>query len=131
MDKGVISLQCLIRSSIDSAKRNVANMIDSVFTLAGADISFEGEYPGWKPNDESKILKTLKPIFVEINGEEPHVEVIHAGLECGIIGARFQGMDMVSFGPTIKGAHSPDERVHVPAVRKFWEILVKTLESIS
>ncbi len=131
MQNGVIEIQCLLRSAIESAKNNVANMIDSVFTLAGADVSFDGEYPGWKPDPGSQILKTTVGVFKELNGTEPEVEVIHAGLECGIIGARYPGMDMVSFGPTITGAHSPDEKVEIKSVEKFWSSLVNILMKVN
>lgn len=131
MKEGVIEIQCLLRSAVDSAKRNLANMIDSVFTLAGADVSFDGEYPGWKPDHQSNILKTVQKVFKEQNGKEAVIEVIHAGLECGIIGAKYPGMEMISFGPTISGAHSPDEKVQVPSVEKFWNILLGILASIN
>ena len=130
MNNGEIIIQCLLRSAIDSAKRSLANMMDSVFTLAGADISFEGEYPGWKPVPDSEILKITSEVFRKENGKDPEIEVIHAGLECGIIGAKYSGIQMVSFGPSITGAHSPDEKVHINSVLKFWNVLVKILESI-
>jgi len=131
MKDGVITIQCLLRSSVESSKQNLSNMIDSVFTLAGADVSFEGEYPGWNPDPNSKILKIASNVFHEVNNKKTEVEVIHAGLECGIIGAKYPGMDMISFGPTIIGAHSPDEKVYIPAVEKFWKTLLRILEKVS
>ncbi|MGE5353949.1 MAG: aminoacyl-histidine dipeptidase [Acidobacteriota bacterium] len=111
------------RSSIESAKRYVANMVVSVLELAGADIAQGDGYPGWKPNMESEALSTSKKIFEVLFNSEPEVKAIHAGLECGILGDKYPGLDMISFGPTIQGAHSPDERVSIPTVERFYKLL--------
>lgn len=123
----IISLQ---RSSVDSAKDDLAQMIHSVFKLAGAEIVHDGQYPGWKPNAESAILKTMKEGYQELYGKQPEVKVIHAGLECGILGSHYPNWDMISFGPTIRFPHSPDEKVNIETVDKFWKYLVYTLEHI-
>jgi dipeptidase D len=98
--------------------------------LGGMDVVHDGTYPGWKPNVNSPILKTMKEVYNKKFGKVPEVKVIHAGLECGIIGAAYPEMDMVSFGPTIRFPHSPDEKVNIASVAKFWDYLVATLESI-
>lgn len=125
-----IEIKCLLRSSVDSAKYDLGNAMTSVFELAGATVTHEGSYPGWKPNNESAILKAMKKGYHDKFGKTPVVNVIHAGLECGIIGDACKGMDMISFGPTIKHPHSPDEKVNVPSVQKFWDYLVETLKSV-
>ena len=121
---------CLLRSSIDSAKIDLGNAMTSVFELAGASVVHDGSYPGWKPNVDSSILKTMKRIYKDKYGKEPEVKVIHAGLECGIIGDVYKGMEMISFGPTIRSPHSPDEKVNIATVEKFWDYLVETLKSV-
>jgi dipeptidase D len=125
-----IEISCLSRSSLDSAKSDLCNAITSVFELAGAGIVHEGSYPGWKPNVNSPVLATMKKIYKDKFGTSPEIKVIHAGLECGIIGDVYKGMDMISFGPTIKNAHSPDEKVNIPSVQKFWSYLTEVLEKI-
>ena len=129
-DGTTISIKCLLRSSVDSAKNDLGNAMTSVFELAGATIIHEGSYPGWKPNVNSPILNTMKRIYYEKFGKIPDVKVIHAGLECGIIGDVYKGMDMISFGPTIRHPHSPDEKVNIATVEKFWTYLVETLKAI-
>jgi dipeptidase D len=124
-----IELMCLLRSSVDSAKVDLANSMTSVFELAGGSVVHDGDYPGWKPDVHSPILLTMQQVYEKHFGKKPEVKVIHAGLECGIIGDKFPGMDMVSFGPTIRHPHSPDEKVNVPTVEKFWNFLVETLKS--
>lgn len=125
-----IDVQCLLRSSVDSKKEELASMVESVFTLAGAKVVFDGSYSGWNPNLDSKILNTMKVVFNREFGHEPDVKVIHAGLECGILGAIQTDLDMVSFGPTIMSPHSPDERVFIPSVGEFFKFLVATLKEI-
>lgn len=125
-----VSVKCLLRSSVDSAKTDLGNAMTSVFELAGANVIHEGSYPGWKPNVDSPILTTMKKIYHEKFGKVPEVKVIHAGLECGIIGDVFKGMDMISFGPTIRHPHSPDEKVNIATVEKFWTYLVETLKAV-
>ena len=123
-----ISVKCLLRSSVDSKKEELASMVESVFTLAGAKVEFSGSYSGWNPNLDSTILNTMKEVYKQEFGEEAAVKVIHAGLECGILGAIEPKLDMVSFGPTIRHPHSPDEKINIESVGKFWKLLVATLE---
>ena len=128
--KGVIFVKCLLRSSVDSAKDDLVEMVDSVFALGGAMVSFDGDYPGWKPNMDSQILAQMKQIYQSKFGRTPAVLSIHAGLECGILGAAYPNWDMISFGPTMRSPHSPDERVNIPSVQKFWDFLVEILKNI-
>jgi dipeptidase D len=129
-DDKTITVASLLRSSVDSAKRDLCNMVESIFDMAHAQTVHEGDYPGWKPDFNSSALKTLKSVYSKIHKTEPQVKVIHAGLECGIIGSIFHNMQMASFGPTIKFPHSPDEKVNIESVEKFWKYLVETLEAI-
>ena len=105
-------------------------MIECTFTLAGAGVEFEGDYPGWKPNVNSPILTTMKNIYKNKFGKVPEVKVIHAGLECGLLGGVYPNWDMISFGPTIRFPHSPDEKVNIATVEKFWDFLVETLKEV-
>ncbi len=127
---GVIEIKCLMRSSVDSSRDEIAAMMESLFSLAGANIKFDGAYPGWKPNPDSGILEIMKNVYKALYGRIPEVKAIHAGLECGIIGGAYPKLDMISFGPTIKYPHSPDERVDILSVEKFWSFLVETLKNI-
>lgn len=115
------------RSSVESEKTDIVNMVASVFRLADAKIEHSNGYPGWTPNANSKVLEVTKTVYKKLFSQEPEVLVIHAGLECGLIGEKYPGMDMISFGPTIKGAHSPDERLHIESVTKFWDLLLGIL----
>lgn len=121
---------CSTRSSTASALDATRNILEAVSQLAGAEVTLEEGYPGWKPNLQSPLLKTLKEVYIQTFGEEPQVAAIHAGLECGIIGEKFPGMDMISFGPTIKFPHSPSEKVHIGSVEKFWKFLLKLLAEL-
>ena len=125
---GMIKVSCLTRSSVNSAKMDLAHALKATFELAGCNVTFEGDYPGWNPNPNSKILNVLKEKYKELFKEEPRVVACHAGLECGILGKNYPNMDMISFGPTIKGAHSPDERVQISSVQKFWSFLTEILK---
>lgn len=125
-----IVAQCLIRSSVDSAKEDLTNTIGSVFALADARIEFTGAYPGWKPNMDSAILKEMQKVYEKIYNKTPEVKAIHAGLECGLLGGVYPNWDMISFGPTIRSPHSPDERVNIETVGKFYNWLIETLKSI-
>ena len=127
---GVIDVQCLLRSSVDTAMVDLKNIFISVFEPAGAKIEFDGEYPGWKPNMDSAILKTMQNVYNDKYGKIPEIKGIHAGLECGLLGGVYPNWDMISFGPTIRFPHSPDEKVNIDTVQKFWDFLVATLESI-
>jgi dipeptidase D len=105
-------------------------MVESVFKLAGAEVEHTDGYPGWAPNPDSDVLKITVDSYKKLFGVEPVVRSIHAGLECGLFLAKYPGLDMVSFGPTIRGAHSPDERLDIETTGKFWKHLVEVLENI-
>jgi dipeptidase D len=120
----------LTRSSVDSAKEATAWKIAAVFHLIGAEVTLTGTYPGWKPNMKSPILKTMSGIYKDMFGKVPEIKAIHAGLECGLIAGVYPDLDMISFGPTIRYPHSPDEKVNIASVEKFWEFLVGTLKHI-
>ena len=124
-----IDVKCLLRSSVDSKKEELASMVESIFTLAGAKVEFSGGYSGWNPNTSSPILKAMKETYQREFGKEPKVQVVHAGLECGILGAVEPHLDMISFGPTIRHPHSPDEKVHIASVGQFWKFLISVLEN--
>jgi dipeptidase D len=125
-----VHIQTLQRSSVDSAKEDLGNMIRSIFELAGAVVLHEGAYPGWKPNPDSAILKVMKGVYQQKFGRTPEVKAIHAGLETGIISQAYPHLDMISFGPTISYPHSPGEKVHIGSVEKFWSFLLETLKNI-
>ncbi len=125
-----VEVQCLTRSSVESRKEELASIIQSAFSLAGAEVEFSGAYPGWKPNLKSTLLKTMKETYIKEFGSEPRVVIIHAGLECGIIGAKYEGMEMISFGPTIEHPHSPDERVNIATVQKFYRLVKAALKAL-
>jgi len=129
-DGNSVILRTLIRSSVESRKEELASMVESVFLLAGAKVELVGGYPGWKPNLDSPILKQMTKVYEDKYGKTPKVMIIHAGLECGILGTHYPKMDMISFGPTIKFPHSPDEKVNIATVAKFWDYLLATLENI-
>ncbi|QWX82491.1 aminoacyl-histidine dipeptidase [Cellulophaga sp. HaHaR_3_176] len=128
--EGKIKIGCLTRSSVESAKMDLANTLRATFELAGCDVEFTGQYPGWNPNPDSKILVVLKEQYKKVFNEEPKVVACHAGLECGILGQNYPNIDMISYGPTIKGAHSPDERVSISSVQKFWKFTLDILKNI-
>ena len=121
---------CLARSNVESRKEELASIIQSAFALAGADVAFSGAYPGWQPNFKSGLLKTMRETYVKEFGNEPRIVTIHAGLECGIIGAKYEGMEMISFGPTIEHPHSPDERVNIATVQKFYKFVLAALKAL-
>jgi dipeptidase D len=129
-ENGEIRVQCLLRSSVDSAKDDLEQMMQCVFEMAGAEYRFDGKYPGWKPNPDSPILKTMQDIYNRKFGRIPEIKAIHAGLECGILGGTYPNWDMISFGPTIRYPHSPDEKVNIATVRKFYDFLLATLKDI-
>jgi dipeptidase D len=118
------------RSSMKSALQDMRDTIKAIASLSGAKVSEKTPYPGWKPNLQSKILALSKKIFKDMFKTEPKIEAIHAGLECGIIGEKFPGMDMISIGPTLKNPHSPEEQLHISTVDKFYKYLLKILESV-
>ncbi|MEE9364900.1 MAG: aminoacyl-histidine dipeptidase [Cellulophaga sp.] len=126
---GSIRVACLTRSSVDSAKWDLGHSLQSVFELAGYDVVLDNDYPGWEPNPDSSIAKVLVAQYKTLFKETPKVAACHAGLECGILGTNYPDMDMISFGPIIKGAHSPDERVNIASVQKFWKFTLETLKN--
>ncbi len=126
-----VFIQLASRSSSDTQLEALRDRIEAISILAGADAEREQAYPGWLPNLDSKVLAILKEGATELWKKEPEIKAIHAGLECGIIGEKFEGMDMASFGPQIENPHSPDERVRIPSVKDFWDLLVLTLEKLS
>ncbi|WP_369012744.1 aminoacyl-histidine dipeptidase [Flavobacterium anhuiense] len=127
---GEILVGCLTRSSVESSKFDLANSLRSAFELVGCEVELLGSYPGWTPNVNSEILEVLKGIYEKQNGEQPKVVACHAGLECGILGTNYPDMDMISFGPTIHGAHSPDERASISSAQKYWKFVLEILENI-
>ena len=127
---GEISIGCLTRSSVETSKMDLATALCCAFELAGCDVSFSGSYPGWTPNVKSEILDVLVDIYEKQNGEKPKVVACHAGLECGILGTNYPDMDMISFGPTIHGAHSPDERASISSAQKYWKFVLEILKNI-
>jgi dipeptidase D len=128
--KGKFEVHNLCRSSVDTSKEATAWRIAAVFHLIDAKINMTGGYPGWKPNMNSPILASMKNIYEKMFGKEPEIKAIHAGLECAIIGGKYPSLDMISFGPTIKYPHSPDEKVNIPSVKKFYDFLCKSLEEV-
>ena len=127
---GEISIGCLTRSSVETSKFDLANALRSAFELSGCEVELSGSYPGWTPNVKSEILDVLENIYEKQNNKKPKVVACHAGLECGILGTNYPDMDMISFGPTIQGAHSPDERASIKSSQKFWKFVLEILENI-
>lgn len=127
---GNIKIGCLTRSSVESSKTDLANTLRATFELTGCEVECSGDYPGWTPNMDSSILKVLSSTYEELNGEKAHVAACHAGLECGILGTNYPDMEMISFGPTIKGAHSPDERASISSAQKYWDFVLEILKRI-
>ncbi|MDL2230945.1 aminoacyl-histidine dipeptidase [Bacteroidales bacterium OttesenSCG-928-L19] len=130
LEDGKLNIANLIRSSVDSAKDAVGEKMKSIAEMAGAKITLTGGYPGWKPNMDSTILKTAMQTYQSKYGVEPKIMAIHAGLECGLFGVSYPNWDMISFGPTIMNPHSPDERVNIESVGKFWDFLLELVKSI-
>ncbi|MFH0761669.1 MAG: aminoacyl-histidine dipeptidase [Bacteroidota bacterium] len=118
------------RSSVDSSKKDISQMVESVFLLAGAEIERSTGYPGWSPNPDSQVLRITRQAYIDLFHQEPQVKAIHAGLECGLFLTKYPHLDMVSFGPTIKGVHSPDERLSISSTARFWSLLSEVLQSI-
>lgn len=127
---GSIKIECLTRSSVESSKATLANALKSTFELAGYEVKLSGDYPGWAPNMDSAILKVMDSLYEKMNGEKANVAACHAGLECGILGQNYPGMDMISFGPTIRGAHSPDERASISSAQKYWNFTLEVMKNI-
>lgn len=129
-ENGSYQVACLVRGSVDSEKSDMARAIACAMEQIGAEVQTSGDYPGWAPKPESDVVKVMSRIYRDLFDEEPHVLACHAGLECGIIGRNYPDMDMISFGPNIRGAHSPDEKVQVTSVQKTWRLLTETLAKI-
>lgn len=130
IDDDKISVTTSQRSEIETRKHQIAKMVESVFKMAGAEVEHSDGYPGWEPNPDSKVLKTVVDSYRKLFGVKPIVRSIHAGLECGLFLEKYPELEMVSFGPTIYGAHSPDERLNIETTQKFWKHLVDVLENI-
>lgn len=130
VSEGLFTTQSLQRSSVESSKKDVANMVKAAFESIGCEVVQGGDYPGWSPNANSPILTIMKDLYIQRYNEEPKIKACHAGLECGILGKHFPGMDMISFGPNIRAAHSPDEKVQISSVQKYWGYLLETLKQI-
>lgn len=118
------------RSSVESAKKDISEQVTNVFRLAGAKVKQTEGYPGWKPNTNSEILRITEKSYIKLFGQKPLVRAIHAGLECGLFLEKYPDLDMISFGPTIKGAHSPDEKISIESTRKFWDLLLEVIRNI-
>ena len=127
---GSIKIDCLTRSSVENSKFELTDKLSDTFNKYGFEVKLSGNYPGWQPNPNSPILKVTESLYKVLFDEEPKVVACHAGLECGILGINYPEMDMISFGPTIEGAHSPDEKLSIPSTQKFWNFLIKILENI-
>jgi len=128
--EGQYTIQCLTRSSVDTEKVDLANALKSTFELIGAKVALGNDYPGWTPMPGSRLVKLMSGLYEEMYSEKPHVNACHAGLECGIVGQHYPEMEMISFGPNIRGAHSPDEKVQISSVQKYWGYLLRTLTEI-
>ncbi len=128
LSNGEWNCLCLCRSSVDSEKLDEANAIQSAFAGMDAKVQLDGDYPGWEPRPQSDIVDLMANLYREMFEGEPNVNACHAGLECGIIGSHYPKLDMVSFGPNIRGAHSPDEKVQISSVQKFWKFLLETIK---
>ena len=127
---GAYSIQCLTRSSVDTEKQDLSSAIASAFELMGANLEYGGAYPGWEPKPDAPIVQIMTDLYKEMFHESAQVNAVHAGLECGILGTNYPGMQMISFGPNINGPHSPDECVQISSVQKFWSFLLETLKRI-
>lgn len=127
---GEFTTQSLQRSSVESSKMDVANSLRAAFEGMGCEVIQSGDYPGWQPNPDSQILNLMKDIYIDKYKEMPQIKACHAGLECGILGKHLPGVDMISFGPNIRAAHSPDEKVQISSVQKFWDYLLTVLKQI-
>ena len=130
LKQGELIIKCLTRSSDEPSKEELKNIIKSLFVKHNYSVEFSGDYPGWQPNMDSEILTKLIEVYKKLNNSEPNVAACHAGLECGIIGSHYPKLDMISFGPTIRGAHSPDERASIKSTIKFWSFLKEVLLNI-
>jgi len=126
---GKAMFKVLVRSSRDSMRECCAETLESIYSMAGMKVVLDGEYPAWQPNPQSEIVGVMERVYRELFGKDNKVQVVHAGLECGVIGAKYPRMDMVSFGPTLRSPHTPDERCHIPSVERYWKFVLATLEN--
>ena len=129
--KMVIHIATSQRSSVESAKFAAAQKIEATFRMIGAHVSHGDGYPGWTPNPASRVLKVGVETYKNMVGHEPIVRAIHAGLECGLIGEKYPKMDMISYGPTLRGVHSPDERIEIKTVQMFWDLTLQILKNLN
>lgn len=130
IEGGKAAVKILARSSSESVKEEISRSLESCFNMAGMKVEFSGEYGGWNPNTESELIKVMQGLYKELFNEEPKVQVVHAGLECSIILSKYPGLDICSFGPTLRSPHTPNERAYWPSAAKFWALLIRTLEEI-
>jgi dipeptidase D len=131
MQEGFFKIATSQRSSSETAKDDICAMVAAVFSMAGASVEHSDGYPGWSLNAESRVVELAVESWESLYKEKPVVRAIHAGLECGLIGDKYPGMDMISYGPTLRGVHSPDERLEIPTVQKFWDLTVELLKRIA
>jgi len=129
-ENNTISIVTTQRSSVESSKHHAADMVESCMRLAGADVDHSDGYPGWKPNLSSEILQITSKSYLDLFGKKPMIRAIHAGLECGLIYEKIKGIDMISFGPTIRGAHTPEEMIEVKTAQMFWDLLIDVVKNI-
>ena len=127
---GELNVLCLTRSDREYAKLDMADTVSAPFLMIGADVEQSGSYPGWKLDPNAKMLGMMKDLYKELFHEEPNVMACHAGLECGLLGQHYPEMEMISFGPTIRHAHSPDEKVNIKSVSKFWNYFLEALKRV-
>ena len=127
---GQFIIDCLTRSSVNTERQQLARSIATILKTTGASVDIDGDYPGWEPKPDSEIVQLMKTLYEEMFDDQPNVAACHAGLECGLLGKNYPDMQMISFGPTIRGAHSPDERASISSTQKFWKYLVATLAKI-
>jgi dipeptidase D len=130
MHDGAFHIATSQRSSVESAKLAAAAKLESTFRLAGCRVKHSDGYPGWTPNPDSRVLKVGVDVYKKMYGKEPVVRAIHAGLECGLIGEKYPNMDMISYGPTLRGVHSPDERIEIKTVEMFWNQTLEILRRL-
>ena len=130
IEKGKAEILTLQRSDRESGKTDMARTVAAPFKLIGANVEHSGSYPGWKLDPDSEMLQVMKNLYIEMFNEQPQVKACHAGLECGLIGQHYPHMHMISFGPTIRHAHSPDEKVSISSVQKFWRYFQEALKRI-
>ena len=131
IDDKTIRITTSQRSSVESRKNDIAGQVEAHFQLAGAKVSHSDGYPGWAPNMKSRIMKISAEAYEELFQVKPAIKAIHAGLECGLFLAKYPNLDMVSFGPTMTGVHSPDEQLNIPTAEKFWRHLCRVLEKVA